>query len=258
MRLSTRFEPDCSGACRWAARLRGASIKSRAIVSSTSVASIEESRKRTAGTAVMSASRSSPSEHLSRFPFPLSRSCPYVPIWTPVSTISACRSASARASSISSEIDRERFAPRAMVVAQKVQCSSQPSWILRSPRDRDVVPPLRMAERGTGGEESPAAATTRAGSAPPTTARTCGRAAIVPSSRAAAQPITTVSSLLPRARRRTKRRSLTSASCVTVHEFTTATSAAAGSSTIVAPWSANACSTRAVSYWFALQPNVWK
>src|SRR5207248_8872807 len=46
MRLSTRFEPDCSGACRCAARFRGASIRSRAIVSSTSVASMEESRKR--------------------------------------------------------------------------------------------------------------------------------------------------------------------------------------------------------------------
>src|SRR5256886_13138582 len=29
---------------------------------------------------------------------------------------------------------RVRFAPRASVVAQKVQCSSQPSWILSQPR----------------------------------------------------------------------------------------------------------------------------
>ncbi len=80
-----------------------------------------------------------------------------------------------------------------------------------------------------------------------------------PSSNAAAQPITTVSSFAPRrASPRTKRRSLVSLSAVTVHEFTTATSAAAGSSTTTAPWSANAWRTSSVSYWFALQPKVWK
>src|SRR2546426_4538932 len=54
---------------------------------------------------------------------------------TPVSTISAWCSASACASRTSSGIGRDRFAPRASVVAQKVQCSSQPSWILSQPRD---------------------------------------------------------------------------------------------------------------------------
>src|SRR2546427_10474447 len=120
---------------------------------------------------------------------------------------------------------RDRFAPRASVVAQKGQCSSQPSWILSQPRDLTpcpplhcvergnacplAVPPLRNAERGSGGEVrgsggevNPAARSTRAGSAPPTTARTAGSAAIVPSS--------------------------------------------------------SAWRTTSVSYWFALQPKLWK
>src|SRR2546425_6361811 len=41
MRLRRRFEPDCNGACRCAARFFGASISRRAIVSSTSVRSEE-------------------------------------------------------------------------------------------------------------------------------------------------------------------------------------------------------------------------
>jgi hypothetical protein len=126
---------------------------------------------------------------------------------------------------------------------------------------------LAAKRRSTGsmrGRAIPAARSTCAGSAPPTTARTDGSAARRPSSRAAAHPITTVSSAGPRravprrATCRTKRRSLASLSAVTVHEFTTATSAAAGSSTTTAPWSANACRTSSVSYWFALQPKVWK
>jgi len=51
---------------------------------------------------------------------------------------------------------------------------------------------------------------------------------------------------------------LASLSAVTVQEFTTATSAAAGSSTTTTPSSANAWRTSSVSYWFALQPKVWK
>jgi len=70
-----------------------------------------------------------------------------------------------------------------------------------------------------------------------------------PSSSAAAQPITTVSRpSRPRAMRPTKRRSFASLSPVTVQEFTTATSAAAGSSTTVAPVAVNASRTSSVSY----------
>src|SRR6266705_5692935 len=85
---------------------------------------------------------------------------------------------------------RDRFAPRAIVVAQKVQCSSQPSWILSQPR---AFAGNRRSTGSTRGALNPAASSTRVGSAPPTTARTLGSAAIAPPSRAAAQPITTVS-----------------------------------------------------------------
>src|SRR5438128_3417390 len=89
---------------------------------------------------------------------------------------------------------RDRFAPRASVVAQKVQCSSQPSWILSQPR---AFAGNRRSTGSTRGALNPAASSTRVGSAPPTTARTLGSAAIAPLSRAAAQPITTVSSRPP-------------------------------------------------------------
>src|SRR5207302_466140 len=83
---------------------------------------------------------------------------------------------------------------------------------------------------------NPAARSTRAGSAPPTTARTDGRPAMRPLSSAAAQPITTVSRRpFCRASRRTRRPSFASLSWVTVQEFTTARSAAAGSSTTTTP-----------------------
>src|SRR2546426_7102962 len=72
---------------------------------------------------------------------------------------------------------RDRFAPRAIVVAQKVQCSSQPSWILSQPL---AFAGNRRSTGSTRGALNPAASSTRAGSAPPTTARTLGSAAIAP------------------------------------------------------------------------------
>jgi len=130
------------------------------------------------------------------------------------------------ASSISSATERDRLSPRARVVAQKVQCSSQPSWIFRRARERDVE--CRGAECASTRTDPviPAARNTTSGSAFATTARTDGNAAIEPSSSAAAQPITIVSAVPLLATWRTKRRSLTSLSFVTVQELMTAGAAA--------------------------------
>ena len=55
---------------------------------------------------------------------------------------------------------RDRFAPRARVVAQKLQCSSQPSWILSHPR---WFAPKRRSTGSTRGATKPAAESTAAG-----------------------------------------------------------------------------------------------
>jgi hypothetical protein len=146
---------------------------------------------------------------------------------TPVSTISACAWASCRASRTSASGRRERLAPRASTVAQNVQCSSHPSWILSQAREPEAnrrSPPAGSARSGT-----PSARATAPSSAPGTTAATLGSAARRPSSTAAAHPITTV--LMPgfrRASRRTSPRIFPSPTCVTVHEFTIAASARSG------------------------------
>ncbi len=174
----------------------------------------------------------------------------------PVSTISAAVRPRRRASRTTSSTRRERLGPRAIVVAQNVQCSSQPSWILsqaRAPRSK------RRSGPSTTGAGRPSARSTPWASAPPTTASTSASPAIEPSSSAAAHPMTTVRSPgRSRARRRTRPRILASLTCVTVHELTTAASAARGSATTRAPAPSSACRTTSVSYWFALHPKVWR
>jgi len=181
-------------------------------------------------------------------------------MWTPVSTTSACDAASCAASRTRASGARERASPRASTVAQNVQCSSQPSWTLSHARDPDAKcrssspPPSPPRPAAT-----PSAPATRAPSAPSTTAATFGSAAIRPSSSAAAHPITTVRIAgVRRARRRTSARIFASPTCVTAHELTTAASAPSGEATARQPASSSRCRTTSVSYWFALQPNVWK
>ena len=174
---------------------------------------------------------------------------------TPVSTISGWRSARSAASATMASGSRERLAPRASTVAQKVQCSSQPSWTLSHARPWSAKP--RSGPGATAA--TPSASAAAASSAPATTAATPGSEASRPSSTAAAHPMTTVR--MPgrlRARRRTNPRIFASPTCVTVHEFTTAASASSAVSTMRHPAASRRCRTTSVSYWFALQPNVWR
>jgi hypothetical protein len=157
---------------------------------------------------------------------------------TPVSTISSADAANSRASVSTSRGGRERLAPRASVVAQKVQCSSHPSWILSHAR---VFRSKRWRIGSLVDRWRPRAASTPSVSAPWTTRRTPGSAAIVPSSTAAAHPMTTVPSPgRSRRSRRTKPRIFRSAADVTVQELTTAASARRGSCTIATPAASSA------------------
>jgi broad specificity polyphosphatase/5'/3'-nucleotidase SurE len=54
-----------------------------------------------------------------------------------------------------------------------------------------------------------------------------------------------------------KRRASASAWFVTVQVFTTMTSASARAVVVVAPLASASWRMRSLSYWFALQPNVW-
>ena len=108
-------------------------MRSRASWSSTSVASTLPKRNRTWGMAVMSDSKSAP--RLSRSPGlrpgspePRCTSCPYVPICTPVSTISGWCWASPSASSISSATARElRELGEAKAAAYRASRVGQPA-----------------------------------------------------------------------------------------------------------------------------------
>jgi len=156
---------------------------------------------------------------------------PHVPMCVPVRTISGWCSARRRASRQSSSTERLRFAPRAIVVAQNVQCSSHPSWIRSTARTVScrVVP----VSAGT-----PSARATPATSAPDSTSVTVGsaRSAGWLASSAEAHPMTIVRRPgRSRAAPRTALRRSRSASAVTAHELNTATSASAAASTTSRP-----------------------
>ncbi len=173
----------------------------------------------------------------------------------PVRTISGCRSPSLRASPTRSDSLRERFAPRATVVAQNVQCSSQPSWTRRRARVPRCSPRIAPADRGS----SDRAVASAGRSVPGMTWVTDGRVARSPRSTAAAHPMTTERKpALRREVRRTLLRRSTTASCVTAQLLKIATSASSAAATISTPPASIIVRAASLSYWLARHPNVWR
>ncbi len=192
-------------------------------------------------------------------------------MWMPVITSSGWTSARARASATTSRGGRDREAPRASRVAQNEHFRSQPSWTLSQPRvaplrRRSSAPPIgslsiRSSDdlssicTGTDLRRAPATAT---GSCPSTTAATSSIARYSGALRAAEHPATTMrASGFSRRSRLTKRLASASAWLVTVQVLTTHTSASARVPTVVVPCASPSWRIRSVSYWLALQPNVW-
>src|SRR5687767_9427899 len=244
IRFNSRFDPDCSGACRCGATRALSETMTSNRRSSTSVASSEDKRKRTRGTSTTSRSIRTPRDE--------SMSAPNEPMCVPVITISEWCSANAVASRTIPAGSRLRLTPRAMVVAQKVQCSSHPSCTRSNAR-------ALCCRAGMASADTPSASAMAPRSAPATTCSTEGSAPIIArlAGSADAHPITALRNRGFRARaRRTALRRSRSASDVTAQELKIARSASQTSSTISWPPSMTIARTRSLSYWFARQPNV--
>ncbi len=186
-------------------------------------------------------------------------------------TISACASERRMASRTTSCGGRDLERPRARRVAQKEHLRSQPSCTLSQPRDaprrlRSSRPPIgSVSIRSSGAASSictspePRSAwATDTGSWPGITSTTPGMARYASAFRAAEHPATTTRAFgRSRCTRRMNRRASASAWLVTVHVFTTTTSASSRPRDVTAPRASSSWRIRSVSYWLALQPKVW-